>query len=151
MKKTIFLLLSIALLATSCEKDDFCIDEITPNLVLRFYDADNPTDIESVGELSIWPEGVQDTLVNNQTLDSLVLPLNVNEVQTIYNFRRGTVIDQITIEYTVDEVFVSRSCGFKANFLDVNATLGSTNWIDSIDIISTTIEDESAAHIQIFH
>lgn len=151
MKKVIFLLLSVVLLATSCEKDDFCIDPITPNLVLRFYDADDLTTIQSVSNLSIWPEGSQDTLVLNETLDSIALPLDVNNPETIYNFRQGTNIDQITIQYTVDEIFVTRSCGFKANFLDLNGTLETTSWIQSIDIISTSIEDETSAHIQVFH
>lgn len=150
MKKLVFLLLSVILLATSCEKDDFCIDPITPNLVLRFYDADNPTNVLSAGDVTIWPEG-RDSIAIGQTLDSIAIPLDVNNPETIYNFQTGTTIDQITILYTVDEIFVSRSCGFKANFLDLDATLESTNWISSIDIISTTIEDESTAHIQIFH
>jgi len=151
MKKVIFFLVSLVLLATSCEKDDFCIDPITPNLILRFYDIDNLTSVQSVSDLSIWPEGVQDTIVLNGTLDSIAVPLDVNNPETIYNFRRGTDVDQITIQYTVDEIFVTRSCGFKANFLDLNGTLETTSWIQAIDIISTSIEDESSAHIQIFH
>jgi hypothetical protein len=151
MKKYYCLFLLVILIATSCEKDDFCIDPITPNLILRFYDADNPTTLLSVEELTIWPEGLQDTLVSNQTLDSIALPLNVNDIETIYNFRMGDIVDQITIRYTVNEVFVSRSCGFKATFEEVDASLETTNWIQSLEIISTTIEDESAAHIEIFH
>lgn len=150
MKKIAFLLVSIILLATSCEKDDFCIDEITPNLVLRFYDADNPTTVLSATDVTIWPEGL-DSIAINENLDSIAIPLDVNNPQTIYNFQTGTNIDQITIDYTVNEIFVTRSCGFKANFSDLNATPETSTWIQSIDVISTTIEDESAAHIQIFH
>lgn len=150
MKKIAFLLVSIILLATSCEKDDFCIDEITPNLVLRFYDADNPTSVLSATDVTIWPEGL-DSIAVNENLDSIAIPLDVNNPQTIYNFQSGTNIDQITIDYTVNEIFVTRSCGFKANFSDLNATPETSTWIQSIDVISTTIEDESAAHIQIFH
>lgn len=141
----------MVLVAFGCEKDDFCIDPVTPNLVLRFYDADSPNTVLAVSELSIWPEGTQDTLVNNQALDSVAIPLDVNNSSTIYNLRMGTMIDQITINYTVNEVFVSRSCGFKATFEDVGATLETSTWIQSLDIISTTIEDESEAHIHIFH
>lgn len=150
MKKYYFLLLLIVFTVTSCEKDDFCIDPITPNLILRFYDADNPTTVLSVTELTIWPEGLQDTLVSDTTLDSIALPLDVSTNQTIYNLRMGMIVDQIVIDYTVNEVFVSRSCGFRAEFSGVLA-FPSTNWIQSIETISTTIEDESAAHIHIFH
>ena len=149
MKKYLFLLILSAIVISGCEKDDFCIDEITPNVILRFYDSDNPTTTLNVTDLTIWPEG-RDTIVDAQTLDSIALPLDVNNAQTIYNLSMGTTVDQLVIDYTTNEIFVSRSCGFKAEFTDVLAT-PTNNWILSIDQITTTIEDESAAHIQIFH
>lgn len=149
MKKYYFLLLLTVIGVYSCEKDDFCIDPITPNLVVRFYDASSTSEIKAVDDLTVWPEG-RDSLYVNSATDSIVIPLDVTNAQTIYNFQSGTLIDQITIDYTVNEVFVSRSCGFKATFTDL-ATTPTNNWIQSIQVISTTIEDESAAHIQIFH
>lgn len=149
MKKYFFLLLLTIITISGCEKDDFCIDEITPNLILRFYDTDNPTTTLAVTDLTIWPEG-RDTIVNSQTLDSVAIPLDVNTGQTVYNLSMGTTVDQITIDYTVNEVFVSRSCGFKAEFSDLTAT-PTTNWIQSLALPTTIIENESAAHIQIFH
>ena len=149
MKKYYFLLLLTVIGVYSCEKDDFCIDPITPNLVVRFYDAASTSEIKALDDLTVWPEG-RDSLYVNSATDSIVIPLDVTNAQTIYNFQSGTLIDQITIDYTVNEVFVSRSCGFKATFTDL-ATTSTNNWIQSIQVISTTIEDESAAHIQIFH
>ena len=149
MKKYYFLLFLTIIVVYSCEKDDFCIDPITPNLVVRFYDASSTSEIKAVDDLTVWPEG-RDSLYVNSATDSIVIPLDVTNAQTIYNFQSGTVIDQITIDYTVNEVFVSRSCGFKATFTDLTTT-PTNNWIQSIQVISTTIEDESAAHIQIFH
>ncbi len=149
MKKYFFLLILTVIIIGGCEKDDFCIDEITPNLILRFYDFDNQTSTLTVSDLTIWPEG-RDTIINGQTLDSIALPLDVNSAQTVYNLSMGTTVDQLVIDYTTNEIFVSRSCGFKAEFTDVVAT-PTNNWILSIDQITTTIEDESAAHIQIFH
>ena len=149
MKKYYFLLLLTVIGVYSCEKDDFCIDPITPNLVIRFYDEASTSEIKAVDDLTVWPEG-RDSLYVNSATDSIVIPLDVTNAQTIYNFQSGTIIDQITIDYTVKEIFVSRSCGFKANFSDL-ATTPTNNWIQSIQVISTTIEDESAAHIQIFH
>jgi len=149
MKRYLFLIMLTVILIGGCEKDDFCIDEITPNLILRFYDSDNQVNTLSVSNLTIWPEG-RDTIVDAQTLDSIAIPLDVNNAQTIYNLSMGTTVDQIVIDYTVNEVFVSRSCGFKAEFTDVLAT-PTNNWILSLEQVSTTVEDESAAHIQIFH
>ena len=55
MKKPILFLLLIVVFISSCEKDDFCIEPVTPNLIIRFYDADNPTEFKSVSELYVWP------------------------------------------------------------------------------------------------
>ncbi len=157
MKKNYFFLLLITLLVSSCEKDDFCIDPITPNMIIRFYDATNPLETKAVTDLSVNPEGLED-LYTSTSLDSILIPLDVTSNQIIYNFSTGTNIDILTINYEVEEVFVSRSCGFKAIFNNVTITSDTANdWIlgftTSLDntITITTIENESAAHVQIYH
>jgi len=150
MKKYYFFLILITVLISSCEKDDFCIDPITPNMVIRFYDATNPTETKSVEDLIITLDsGVE--VENISLTDSIIVPLDVTSNQTIFNFTSGTEIDQVIIDYTLNEVFVSRSCGFKATFSNVISTPQSSNWIQYISQSTTIIEDESAAHIQIFH
>lgn len=159
MKRIGFLLLIIILMA-ACEKDDICIEPITPNLILRFYDNSSQTDIKAVERLSVWADG-KDTLsaYTSVTLDSIVIPLNTQATQTVYNFKMNNVdgniannmIDQLTISYDVEEVYVSRSCGFKAIFNNVTVTSG-TGWIQSFTPNTiTTINNESSAHVQIFH
>ena len=157
MKKNYFFLLLITLLVSSCEKDDFCIDPITPNMIIRFYDATNPLETKVVTDLSVNPEGLED-LYTSTSLDSILIPLDVTSNQIIYNFSTGTNIDVLTIDYEVEEVFVSRSCGFKAIFNNVTITSDPSNdWIlgltTSLDntITITTVENESAAHVQIYH
>jgi len=157
MKKNYLFLLLIILLVSSCEKDDFCIDPITPNMIIRFYDATNPLETKVVTDLSVNPEGLED-LYTSTSLDSILIPLDVTSNQIIYNFSTGTNIDVLTIDYEVEEVFVSRSCGFKAIFNNVTITSDPSNdWIlgltTSLDntITITTIENESAAHVQIYH
>ena len=141
----------------SCEKDDFCIDPITPNMIIRFYDATNTSNTKSVSNLSVNPEGL-DVIYSNESLDSILIPLDVTSGQIIYNFSKGNNQDIITIDYNVEEVFVSRSCGFKAIFNNVTVTSDvSNNWIIGLTetlqntITIPTIENESAAHLQIFH
>ena len=73
MKKYLFLLLLTVIVISGCEKDDFCIDEITPSLIIRFYDNDNMTSTLSVNELYVWPEG-RDSMIVNQTTDSIEYP-----------------------------------------------------------------------------
>ena len=84
MKKYYLLLTLIALLVSSCEKDDFCIEPITPNMVIRFYNATNITQTKPVEDLSVNPEGF-DELYSNANLDSILIPLDVTSNQIIYN------------------------------------------------------------------
>ena len=157
MRKYYLLLTLIALLVSSCEKDDFCIEPITPNMVIRFYNATNITQTKSVEDLSVNPEGF-DELYSNANLDSILIPLDVTGNQIIYNLSSESNIDIITINYDVEEVFVSRSCGFKAIFNNVSVTSDVSNdWIIGLTetlentITIPTIDNETAAHVKIFH
>jgi hypothetical protein len=157
MKKHYLLLSFIALLVSSCEKDDFCIEPVTPNMVIRFYNATNITQTKSVENLSVNPEGL-DELYSNANLDSIIIPLDVTSNQIIYNLSSESNIDVITINYDVEEVFVSRSCGFKAIFNNVSVSSDVSNdWIIGLTetlentITIPTIDNETAAHVKIFH
>ncbi|MBT6881499.1 MAG: hypothetical protein HOA34_03720 [Flavobacterium sp.] len=157
MKKYYLFLLLIALLISSCEKDDFCIEPITPNMIIRFYNATNISETKAVNDLTINISNL-DSIYTNVSLDSIVIPLDVTSNQIIYNFSSGTNVDILTIDYEIEEVFVSRSCGFKAIFNNVTITSDVSNdWIIGLTetlentITIPTINDESAAHVQIFH
>ena len=151
MKKTLLLLSFILLINTSCEKDDFCLQNpVTRNLGLRFYDDTNRETLKSASKLYVWAEG-KDSLFVNVTTDSLNIPLNSLKTETVYNFSKDNVVNKFTIKYTPEEQFVSRSCGFKVIFNDI--TLSSDNtWIkDFTPSTLTTIDNQNAAHVQIFH
>ncbi len=157
MKKYYLFLSLIALLISSCEKDDFCIEPITPNMIIRFYNATNISETKAVNDLTINISNL-DSIYTNVSLDSIVIPLDVTSNQLIYNFSSGTNVDILTIDYEIEEVFVSRSCGFKAIFNNVTITSDVSNdWIIGLTetlentITIPTINDESAAHVQIFH
>jgi len=157
MKKYYLFLSLIALLISSCEKDDFCIEPITPNMIVRFYNATNISDTKAVNDLTINISNL-DSIYTNVSLDSVVIPLDVTNNQIIYNFSSGSNLDILTIDYEIEEVFVSRSCGFKAIFNNVTITSDVSNdWIIGLTetlentITIPTINDESAAHVQIFH
>ncbi len=157
MKKYYLFLSLIALLISSCEKDDFCIEPITPNMIVRFYNATNISETKAVNDLTINISNL-DSIYTNESLDSVVIPLDVTSNQIIYNFSSGSNLDILTIDYEIEEVFVSRSCGFKAIFNNVTVTSDVSNdWIIGLTetlentITIPTINDESAAHVQIFH
>ena len=159
MNKNILYIFLFALIFSACEKDDICLSPTTPKLILRFYDTADQTEFKSVSNLSIWAEG-KDTLATfkNVSLDSVYLPLNTNTSQTVYNFKTsatGNIADnkysKITISYTTEEIFVSRSCGLKSIFNTVTIT-SDTGWFQSFTPNSiTTIDNETSAHVKIYH
>ena len=159
-KRFLILLIFTLTIISGCEKDDICLLPTTPKLILRFYDNTNPTTTKNVERLSIWAEG-KDTISNYKSisLDSVAIPLNVNATQTIYHLKSNSVdgnlannvSNTITINYTTTEEYVSRSCGFKTIFNNVTIT-SNAGWIQSFTPNSlTTINNETNAHVQIFH
>ncbi len=159
MNKNILYLILLSLLISACEKDDICLSPTTPKLIVRFYDNADQTVKKDVVNLSIWADG-KDTLstFKSVTLDSIYIPLNTNTTQTIYNLKTSATgnkadnkINKLTINYTTEDIFVSRSCGFKTIFKTV--TISSDNgWFQSFTPNSiTTIDNENTAHIKVYH
>lgn len=151
MKKYLFSTLAILITIISCQKDDFCTDPITPNLVIRFYDNENPDEYKKVTGLTVSAEGKEGhpDYINVST-DSVAIPLDPAEDFTIYNFTTETGNDQITINYFRNEVFVSRSCGYIYNFSELNLINVSNTWILGTEITNETVENETE-HIKILH
>lgn len=155
----------------ACEKDDICIEEGTPSLVIRFFDAEDRTEFKPVPGLRIIGIGTNSTVNTisdrTSTLDSINLPLRIDDITTGYNFITNSAddVDDTTIDtgnsdiinfnYIVRERFINRACGFVANFDELNTDFAADpeNWIQSIEIENTLIENETiiTAHVKIFH
>ncbi|ARV05709.1 hypothetical protein BTO04_02905 [Polaribacter sp. SA4-10] len=152
MKKTILSLLFLIIVISACEKDDFCLkNPVTPSLVINFYDDTNKETLKNVRELYVWAEGKTDSIYINQTINSITIPLNSLATEIVYNFSKENVVNQFTINYTTEEEYVSRSCGYKVNFNEVTFS-SDTTWIISFTPETlTTIENQTEAHVQIFH
>lgn len=152
MKKQIGFLLLLFLAFSSCEKDDICIDAITPNLIIRFYKDTIPIELKNVQLDSVWAinKNGLSTYKSVET-DSIAIPLNLNEDITKYILENNSVKDTIEFSYTRSDVFVSRSCGYKTIFNDFQISNNTNNWIKSITINNNTITDETAAHLNIYH
>ena len=162
MKKgVLFILLSCALFS-SCERDDICAatTPITPLLVIDFFDAENPSEPKVPNGLFIAEEGSNIGLAF--TSASISLPLRTDVDQTRYNFflnfgEEGDTpenVDQLVFNYLRQEEFVSKACGFRVTYQglqDEFIPLADNAWIANITILDATIEDETEAHIRIFH
>lgn len=150
----------------SCERDEICLEDITPKLVIRFYNANIPEEVKSVLNLKVEIEGI-DGEYTNETItvftDSIAIPLVVTESKTRFiltlpgDESEGTKdnIDTISLVYTQQDVFISRACGYKTIFNNVKGSLvtDDDNWIKAIEaqVDPLQIIDENAAHVKIFH
>ncbi|MDP3313764.1 DUF6452 family protein [Lutibacter sp.] len=152
MKKTINILLYVllALSIESCEKDDICIESTTPKLIIRFYDDANPTILKKVNLLTVW-SGSNAKIYDKVSIDSIAMPIDINQNFTNYSFLSGTTENELQFSYDRSSIFVSRSCGFKMNFTNLQSTPINATWIKNVTINTTTIENETAAHINIYH
>ncbi len=161
MKKSfIAFLVLLSIGQSSCEKDDFCtLNPVTPNLVLRFYDNDDKDELKNVTRLSVILRNETDTLINATSTDSIAIPLNTNAMETIYTLIKNESEDgneaaneeaTLTITYEPEDDYVSRSCGFRVIFNNVNFT--SSGWIDELSTEELeSIKTQENAHVNIFH
>ena len=182
MKKLKLFILFIAVALINCERDDICAETTatTPRLLIEFYDLANTDDLKSVPRLTLYGEGLvtdpieetDATIVFNANVNSAELPLIIGiegeSTTTSFVFEKDTNLrldtdtttesnlDTIEITYTSEYVYVSRACGYKSIFNNLNITgiVDGNNWISSIEIeetIETTIENENTVHVRIYH
>lgn len=168
---TIKILVSLLIVLSlwACERDDICgaTTPTTPHLIIRFYNINNPTEIKTVSRLAVTAENNPKFIVNDQTTDSIVLPLKIDALGNL-NTSRFTLIkdyatdqdsttvsnpDIIEVNYTPELIYVSRACGYKSEFNNLSASRDTdlSNWIKDIQVINDTINNENAAHINIYH
>lgn len=151
MKKLIPFLILFIVIFSACEKDDFCIQNpVTPKLVIDFYNNTNRETLKDITTLYVWVDG-KDSIYKGGRTSSIIIPLNTLSTETVYNFSDGTNVDKFTINYTPQEQYVSRSCGYKVIFNDVSF-ISDNSWIlDFTPATLTTIDNQDATHVKIFH
>lgn len=179
MKKIKFFILFIAIALINCERDDICAESTltTPRLLIEFYDALSTDDLKNVPRLTLYGEGLvtdptgdaDATIVYNANANAAELPLihgNEGELTTSRfiiekdtNLRLDTDtttdsnIDIIEITYEPELIYVSRACGYRSIFNNLNVTRINDldNWISTIETVETTIENENTVHVRIYH
>ncbi len=178
MKKINLLALLLFITANfSCERDDICPESTptTPRLIIDIFDINNQESKKNVFGLLVAGVGNNNVLPPYSIIstDNLILPLKTSESQTQYRLFQNTTIndngtpdnpdddfpegneDVITLNYSTELVFVSRACGYKTIFTNVTLTIeqDGDNWIQSKQSIidNQSVEDETAAHFNIFH
>ena len=152
MKKYLILFTVFLTTFSSCEKDDICVEENTPRLIISFYDNDDHEQIKQLTKTYIWAVG-KDSLSNysNESLDSIAVPLNLSENVTKYVIENNTIKDTIEFNYSRKDTFISRSCGYITIFENLVIENNTILWIKDTEILNATIENETFAHINIYH
>ncbi|MCJ7465105.1 MAG: DUF6452 family protein [Maribacter sp.] len=159
----LLILILVALLAFSaCEKDDICVDGDTPLLVIRFYDVSDTTLVKTVPGLEVRGLFTPDSVLNtipNASLDSIAIPLRVDSINTSFIFSEKLSDDDpvnndtLLFTYSNKQVYISRACGYVANYENLSSSLtgDAANWIKKITIDTLLIANSISAHVKIYH
>ncbi|BCY29535.1 DUF6452 family protein [Flavobacterium okayamense] len=171
MKKIVtpLLLLIFAVSFWNCEKDDICAEGTvtTPRLVIEFYDVASPTTLKNVTNLRVEESGTGIGVVFNTALaetdanrylinsNKIEIPLKTFADQSQFDFKlnygdtTNEVNDIITIDYSREDIYISRACGYKTNFTLSNFNF-ETNWISNATIEQTNVINENEVHVKIY-
>lgn len=160
MKKRILIVCMIftALFAFSCEEDDVCVGEGTPYLTVVFKNT--------IGDVNLTDTIIiQKFLADGQTLDtifgtqvgftdSIKLALGgLNESTSYYQIRRRTtgIPDILTINYNTKSTYVSKACGFRITYDNLNYSSTEFDIRNLVAGESNTLENESATNLYIYY
>ena len=100
--------------------------------------------------------------------DTIRIPLRTLSEKTVYLFTtfvddpnpENTATDTLSFSYTTENIFVNRACGFKTFYNNLTTEInedrpeentGPNNWIQQLEIINSTIDDEPNTLIRLFH
>ncbi|MCV9926891.1 DUF6452 family protein [Flavobacterium sp. LS1R49] len=178
MKKILFIIIAVAFTFSGCEKDDICDANTptTPRLVISFFDISNPSVPKNVRNLKVIGEGMTEGIVFNENAidelkyitngNTISIPLKTDATSTTYKFilnynDPNTALineDRLRFNYTHQNIFVSRACGFKTTFnltpLAPFVLTDSDNqegfWMQFIEVEDTNIELENETHVKIY-
>lgn len=161
----------------ACEPDDICPEatSTTPRLIIDFYDALNPESKKNVFDLVAVGVGNENILSDYSftNTDDVFLPLKTDDNTTQYilikdaevndngtpenpddDFIEGNA-DTITINYSREEIYVSKACGYKTIYKNVTLTIepDDDNWMLSREPLTDnqSVEDEFETHYNVTH
>ncbi|MGV9003719.1 DUF6452 family protein [Flavobacterium sp.] len=164
MKKIILLVL-IAISFSSCEKDDVCSDDTTPKLVIEFFDITNPSIPKNIFNLKVQEVGQAIPYFTFPSENTISIPLRITATTTKYSFILNSADttnanqDFLELNYTTQNVFVSRACGYKTIFELNNDTTGVIKtdaetadglWMQNVVKVTNSITSENETHLKIY-
>jgi hypothetical protein len=161
MRKLFILLFIMSFLG--CEKDDICSDETTPKLVIEFYDISNPTNLKNVVSLKVTAIGQTEALNTFSGVNKISIPLKITDTTTKYSLILNSSDavnrneDFVEFNYSKENVYVSRACGYKTIFELNNSVNGVLHtdasdgfWMQNIVKVTNSITNENETHLKIY-
>jgi hypothetical protein len=165
------------ILFMACEPDDICPagTATTPKLIIDFYDALNQENKKNIFDLVVIGIGNENILSDYSftNTDKVLLPLKTDENTTQYTLIKNAEVndngtpdnpdddfidgnyDTITINYSREEIYVSRACGYKTIYKNVTLTIepDADNWMLSREPLNDnqSVEDEFETHYNVTH
>lgn len=161
--RRIFILLLLSSVFVNCDRDDICTEDTpkTPLMIVKFFDAENPGTPKSVNNFSLVLDGEDYLLFDPVSTDSIGIPLQTFQDYTHYIFVNNYTdslynYDKIFFTYTRTDQYISRACGFRTNFSQLQAALQTPtegSWIEFVEIISDSINiiRPNDTHLHIYH
>jgi hypothetical protein len=142
----------------ACEPDDICLEGTpgTPQLIVVFYDKNQPESKKSVSNLQVKGTDMETLLYDDAALDSIALPLKTLTNSTSFSLKATqngiAAEDIITFNYNPKDKFISRACGYKTIFDNLTISTANTlNFINNIELITNSISDNNNTHVKILH
>ena len=148
---------------SACEKDDICVDNDTPLVIVRFYDLEDTTELKEVPGLVVRGIGdtdLLDTLAFEES-NPIAIPLRVDANTTSFTLSRTLTangeaeVDTLVFNYSPTEVFASRACGYVVNYDSVAVATAQepedSLWIKDITLETRSITISDTTHVKIFH
>ncbi len=132
--------------------DKPCYEETDFFLNVSFYTIDStgqPTDTV-FDTLYVAGVGSPYQLEYTGSTYEFVLDLNNDSTQFYFDFNEEGNSDQVVFSYKRNPFLVSHECGFAMFFDSLQVESFTTNFIDSIEIISNTIDDSEQDNVKIY-
>lgn len=155
---------------SKCEKDDICAEgtPTTPKVVIDFYEYLNPSVKKNFRKIEIIELDTPNRILVFENANKILLPLRTDSPQSNYIFKltyinintEVTNQDLVEIKYSKDDIYISRACGYKSNFiLESNEPLhpnpnvtdygNDEFWIKDYIVRQSVITNENETHLDI--
>lgn len=136
----------------SCQNEDICLEPGTPRIIMTFNDIDTVANKKEVPALYVYPkDSLKGGRYNGVTTDSIAIDMDLGPNETNYTFETEDMATNLKFSYIPENEYISRACGFKVTFKNLEVSNDYNSWIKNITVINDTITDESKIALIIYH